>query len=288
MPDERPPQCAVARLPGHAPAGAIVAALRRDGAAIVEDFAPAATARQALADLRGPFDAVGRSTEDDFNGYATLRVNSVLDISPAAVELVGHRPTTAVLDAILLPHCQAYLVGSCTAIEIHPGEDAQVLHRDDTIYPIHVPGMELQVSVMWALNDFTVENGATRLVPGSHLWTCHRQPARGDETVQAPMAAGSALFYLGSTWHGGGANRAAAPRAGLVNTYCLGWLRQEVNHILSVPRAIAARLPEHVQRLMGYAVYRGGEGGLGYYPSDGGRVPLQDMKGGWMWGWQDD
>lgn len=278
----------LARFPGDAPAAAIVAALRRDGAAIVEDFAPAGVVRQVLADLRRPFDTVGRSTEDDFNGYATLRVNSVLDVSPASAELVGHRPMMAVLDPILLPHCQAYLVGSCTAIEIRPGEGHQVLHRDDTIYPIHVPGMELQVSVMWALDDFTEENGATRVVPGSHLWTCHRQPAQGDRVVQAAMAAGSVLFYLGSVWHGGGANRSAKPRAGLIDTYCLGWLRQEVNHILSVPRAIAARLPEHVQRLMGYAVYRGGEGGLGYYPSDGGRVPVEDVKGGLMWGWQGD
>ncbi len=260
----------------------VIAAIARDGAAIVENLVTEALADEVRADLRGPFDSVGRSTENDFNGRATLRVNSVLDISPASAEIVGHRPMMTVLDAFLLPHCGSYLLGSCTAIEIHPGEGDQVLHRDDTIYPVHIPGIELQVSVMWALDDFRASNGATRVVPGSHRWIEPREPGPGDAVAEAEMPKGSALFYLGSVWHGGGANRDRKPRAGLINTYCLGWLRQEVNHILSVPRATAAALPEHIQRLMGYSLHGGM---LGYYPTDSGRVPLKDMKGGAMWGW---
>ncbi len=273
------------RLAADAPAADIVAAIRADGGAIVEDFVAGDICDEVLADLRGPFDAVGRSTENDFNGYTTLRVNSVLDVSAASAGIVGHRPMMAVLDEILLPHCQEYLVGSCTAIEIHPGETDQALHRDDTIYPLRIPGMELQASVMWALDDFSTENGATRIAPGSHLWVDPREPGPDDAVVQAPMRKGSALFYLGSTFHGGGANTASAPRAGLIDTYCLGWLRQEVNHYLSVPRDIAAGLPEHVQRLLGYGLYGGS---LGYYPLDRGRVPPPDMKGGEMWEWQPD
>ena len=162
-------------------------------------------------------------------------------------------------------------------------ETEQVLHRDDSIYPVHIPGVELQVSVMWALDSFTVKNGATRVVRASHRWIEPRAPGPDDDVVQAGMPKGSALFYLGSVWHGGGANLDNRPRAGLINTYCLGWLRQEVNHILAVPRATAAKLPEHLQRLMGYGLHGGM---LGYYPTERGRVPLQDMKGGAMWGWQ--
>ena len=273
------------RFRGDAPVPDIVGALRRDGAAIVENYVDDAVADEVRSDLREPFDRVGRSTESDFNGYTTLRVNSVLDISPASAGIVGHRGMMRVLDAILLDHCTSYLIGSCTAIEIHPGETGQVLHRDDTIYPVQIPGVELQVSVMWALEAFTDVNGATRLVPMSHRWPPWRTPGPDDPVLSADMPKGSALFYLGSIWHGGGANNDDRPRAGLINTYCLGWLRQEVNHILAVPRETAAALPEHLQRLMGYNVY---DGMLGYYPSDHGRVPLRDMKGGAMWGWHSD
>ena len=273
------------RLPGDAPIGDVVAAIREDGAAIVENFVSDTIADQVLADLREPFDSVGRSTENDFNGYTTLRVNSVLDLSPASAGIVGHRRMMEVLDAVLLPFCQSYLMGSNTAIEIHPGEGDQVLHRDDTIYPVHIPGLELQASEMWALNDFTQENGATRVVPGSHRWVKPREPGADDTVIQAPMKKGSALFYLGSVFHGGGANKSNGARAGLINTYCLGWLRQEVNHVLSVPRETAANLPEHIQRMMGYSLHGGM---LGYYPTDDGRVPSREMNGGAMWGWQTD
>ena len=273
------------RFDGDAPVSDIVEAIRFDGAAIVENYIDDAVADEVRDDLREPFDQVGRSTESDFNGYTTLRVNSVLDISPASAGIVGHRGMMRVLDAILLDHCTSYLIGSCTAIEIHPGETAQVLHRDDTIYPVQIPGIELQVSVMWALETFTDVNGATRLVPQSHRWPPWRSPGPDDPVVSAEMPKGSALFYLGSVWHGGGANHDRRPRAGLINTYCLGWLRQEVNHILAVPRATAAALPEHLQRLMGYSLHGGM---LGYYPTDRGRVPLRDLKGGEMWGWQSD
>ena len=271
------------RFPKDAAVERIVEAIARDGAAIVENFVADAIVDEVLDDLRAPFDSVGRSTESDFNGRTTLRVNSVLDISPASAEIVGHRPMMRILDAFLLAHCKAYLIGSCTAIEIHPGETEQVLHRDDSIYPIHIPGVELQVSVMWAFDSFTVKNGATRVVCGSHRWIEPRAPGPDDEVDQAEMPKGSVLFYLGSVWHGGGANLDNRPRAGLINTYCLGWLRQEVNHFLAVPRATAAKLPEHLQRLMGYGLH--GDM-LGYYPTDRGRVPLQDMKGGAMWSWQ--
>jgi len=254
----------------------IVAAIKRDGAAIVEKFVSDDIAEQVKADLRAPFDTVGRATESDFNGYKTLRVNSVLDISRASAEIVGHERMLDVLDQLLLPHCFAYRIGSCTAIEIHPGETAQRLHRDDSIYPIRMPGIEWQVSVMWALDDFTLENGATRVVPGSHRWIQPRIPHDTDEVIQAPMAKGSALFYLGSVWHGGGANQSNRPRAGLINTYSLGWLRQEVNQYLTIPRHIAASYPERIQRLIGYT----GHGqSLGWYARDKGRVPLDDFPG---------
>ncbi|MEM7293875.1 MAG: phytanoyl-CoA dioxygenase family protein, partial [Pseudomonadota bacterium] len=167
-------------------------------------------------------------------------------------------------DAILRPHCECYRIGSCTAIEIYPGENAQMLHRDDGFYPIRIPGVEFQFSAMWALDDFTIENGATRVVPGSHGQEPEPEYSQ-DDTVGAVMPAGSLLLYLGTTVHGGGANRSEKPRSGLINTYSLGWLRQEENHYLAIPREIADSYPENVRRLMGYQAH--GQY-LGVYPGD--------------------
>lgn len=254
----------------------IVNALRRDGAAVVENLVGEGIVDNLKGDLREPFDTLGRETENDFNGYKTLRINSVLELSRASAELIGHAKAMAVMDEILLEYCKSYRIGSCTAIEIHPGEKDQVLHRDDSIYPVRMPGLEMQMSVMWALDDFTIENGATRIVPGSHRWIEPRDVREGDEIVQAPMSKGSALFYLGSTQHGGGGNNSAETRAGLVNTYALGWLRQEVNQYLSIPQDVVLSYPRHIQQLIGYA---GHGDDLGWYPNPEGE--------GWLPGYSE-
>jgi len=117
---------------------------------------------------------------------------------------------------------------------------------------------------MWALDDFTLDNGATRVAIGSHGKTDDHKES--ELTVeQAVMSRGSVLFYLGSTVHGGGANTSASPRSGLINTYSLGWLRQEENHYLTIPRHVADKLPESVRRLMGYQSHGPY---LGVYPGD--------------------
>jgi len=238
----------------------VVAALRRDGAAIVRSQVEPEIADAVLAELRTPFDQLGKFDESDFNGYDTLRVSSVLEISPTSAELVAHPRVMEVADAILLPFCVNYRIGSLTAIEIQPGEADQVLHVDDGIYPLRMPGVQFQISAMWALEDYTAKNGATRVVPGSHLepsltrWDAATLN-EGQSVVQAVMPKGSVLFYLGTSLHGGGANRTDAPRAGLVNTYALGWLRQEENHYLNVSREAADRHSEIIRGLMGYRLH---------------------------------
>ena len=128
----------------------------------------------------------------------------------------------------------------------------QVLHRDDAIYPMHIAGVEWQISALWALTDFTEENGATHVLPGSHGSSLRVEMSKKGDTVQAAMPKGSLLLYLGSTYHGGGANRAAEPRMGLVNTYSVGWLRQEENQYLSLPREVVESYPKTIRDLIGY------------------------------------
>lgn len=236
-------------------------ALRRDGAIVVRELVSRELADAVSAELRPHFDKEGTEPQSDFNGYKTLRLSAILARSRRSAELIAHQRIVDFADAILLPHCVNYRIGSCTGIEIWPGEGNQRLHRDDGIYPIRMPGMEWQISVNWALDDFTLENGGTRVVLGSHRWRPSRQPSEAD-VVQAAMPKGSVLIYLGSMWHGGGANRSNRPRMGLVNTYSLGWLRQEENHYLTIPREIADSYPEPVRRLMGYQAH----GLVGWYP----------------------
>lgn len=150
------------------PASAVVAALRSAGAAVVTGLLDVDAVDRCAAELRPEFDQRGHQQENDFNGYRTLRISSVLGYAPATAGMVGHPLVLDVADAILLPHCLAYRIGSTTGIEILPGESDQVLHRDDTIYAVRIPGMEFQIGVMWAIDDFTEENGATRVALGSH------------------------------------------------------------------------------------------------------------------------
>jgi len=157
----------------------------------------------------------------------------------------------AVLDAVL----GQYQFSAPVAIDIGPGETAQVLHRDDQIYPLPEPHGPVVLNTMWALRDFTTSNGATRLIPASHRWEPGRVPGPGDRVLDAVMPAGSALFYLGSLWHGGGANRSPDRRLGVILEYVVSWLRAQETHLLSVPREVAAALPERLQELLGYNIY---------------------------------
>lgn len=248
----------------HEPVEKILATLKKEGAIIVEQLIDNETIDQVADDLRPYFDKEGKDSESDFNGYKTLRVGAVLAKSTASAELIGHDLIMKVMDAVLLPFCVNYQIGSTTAIEILPGEKAQMLHRDDAIYPMRLGGWEIQASAMIALDDFTIENGATHVLPNS-------QGAMGpilikhENTVQAVMPKGSCLFYLGSTWHGGGANNSTKPRAGLITTYSLGWLKQEEIQAFCIPKEVVEKYPERIRRLIGYQSHGPF---LGVFPGD--------------------
>lgn len=242
----------------------IVKALKRDGGVIVSGLVAPELVEAVSGELRPHFDDKGHEFQNAFNGYKTLRLGGILALSRTSADLIAHPLVIEVADAVLKPHCSSYRIGSCTGIEIHPGEKAQLLHQDDDFYPMRIPDVEFQLGAMWALDNFTVENGATRLVPGSHHIGEVADFGESD-VLQAVMPRGSVLLYFGSTVHGGGANRSASPRSGLINTYSLGWLRQEENQYLTIPREVADSYPDNIRRLMGYQAH--GET-LGVYPDD--------------------
>jgi ectoine hydroxylase-related dioxygenase (phytanoyl-CoA dioxygenase family) len=148
-----------------------------------------------------------------------------------------------------------YQLSAPVGIQIGPGEKAQVLHRDDSIYPLPQPHPNVVVNTMWPLDDFTSENGATRFVPGSHLWEVGRRPEPSDSVMLAEMPAGSVMFYLGNLWHGGGANQTQRSRLGVILEYVASWLRPQENHCLAVPRKTIRELPDRLQELLGYNIY---------------------------------
>ena len=232
--------------------------LMRDGAIIIEKVADSELIATIKTELRPAFDAEGDQFANDFNGYRTRRLGGLLRYSAATAQLLEHPLVMALADAALGPHCTHYQVGSTTAIEILPGEAAQVLHRDDECYPILMDHIEFQISALWSLDAFTDLNGATEVIPRS---------SQSEEAApeKAIMPTGSVLIYLGSTRHGGGANHSDAPRAAIVNTYALGWLRQEENQYLTLPRAVIEAQTDSIKRLLGFQAY---SKSLGVWPED--------------------
>ncbi len=153
------------------------------------------------------------------------------------------------------PNCDSFQINLTQGIRINPGERAQIIHPDSALFPISHKPFEFIINALWAYSDFTKENGATQIVPGSHKWEEGRQPTP-EEITYAEMPAGSVLIYAASLLHGGGANQTYAPRTGIAIGYCLGWLRQSENQYLSYPPPIACTFNEQLQRLIGYNVHR--------------------------------
>jgi ectoine hydroxylase-related dioxygenase (phytanoyl-CoA dioxygenase family) len=263
---------ALEHFSADAPTAELERVLRRDGALILDDVLPKARADALVAEL-SPYVAATQPGRDVFSGYSTTRTGALVARSPLSRELVLDRQILALCDALLLPSCQRYQLHLTQLIRILPGQPAQPLHRDRWAWGKHLKGVEPQLNTIWALTDFTRENGATQVVPGSVDWPDDRVAEPG-EIAYAEMRRGSVLVYTGSVFHGGGANQSQGDRWGLNITYALGWLRQEENQYLACPPEIARTLPAELRALIGYAM---GSYALGYYtpplpPGDGPEV----------------
>lgn len=236
----------------------------RDGGVIVADMVEPATLEGLWRDVGPLLSAVGWG-KDDFSGNRTRRLGALFARTRHAVPILLHPLFLGAATRFLQLPVRTWVgeeptetvasiqIGGTQVIQIHPGEGAQPLHRDDLVFQWRHPtfGREARVQIMVAMTDFTSLNGGTLVVPGSHRWDDDRSP-RIDEAVPTEMCAGSGLIFLGSTFHGGGTNHSDQPRTGLTITLDLGFLRQEENQYLSVPIDIVRQYPEQVQRLLGY------------------------------------
>src|SRR5512146_1935969 len=240
----------MATMPATSASQDVAGRLLGDGYVVVTGMMTPAGVRDARTDL-GRLLGSTRTGRNSFEGFATQRIYALFAKTRVFDAAAIHPLLLGVLDQVL-GDCQLSApVGIC----IGPGEEAQVLHRDDAIYPVPEPHPPLVVNTMWPLDEFTERNGATRFIPGSHQWEPGRRPAPDDPVQTAVMSPGSVLFYLGSLWHGGGANQTALPRLGVILEYAAGWLRPQENHCLAVPRAVVRGLPERLQELLGYNIY---------------------------------
>lgn len=201
-----------------------------------------------------------------FWGHNTTRIEAVLNKSKAAQNLVIHKDILEFAEHTLAANCDTIQLHLTQGIRIHPGEKAQALHPDTAMFPIPKP-FEFMFNVIWALSDFTKDNGATQIVPGSHRWQPGREPTE-DEIIQAEMQPGDALLYMASLLHGGGANTTkSVDRTGLAVSYSLGWLRQSENMYLTYPPKLAQNFSKKLQQLIGYDVHRPNIGWVnGHHP----------------------
>jgi len=252
----------------------IAAALTRDGAVIVDRLVSPEAIDALRAELQPWIDATAAGP-DDFSGRRTRRTGGLVARSPICREFIMN-PTVLEACAKFLGHATSYQLHLTQMIAIGPGEPAQTIHRDQWAFDFFPfpKGYDVQCNTIWAMTDFTERNGATRVIPGSNHFE-DRMRFTEQDTLAAEMAKGSVLFYSGSVYHGGGANRSDQTRYGLNITYNVSWLRQEENQYLATPLEIARTLPVELLRLMGYRL---GAYALGYV--DDLRDPIELVRPG--------
>ena len=189
---------------------------------------------------------------NSFEGHATLRVYNLLALDRLYERVPVHPAVLPIVEGVLDHGC---LVSSLSSISILAGESAQPIHADDQLIPLPKPHVPTVCNTMWALTDFTEANGATRIVPGTHLLDHSPDYGAHYDSIPAEMEKGSVLVWVGSLWHGGGANTTDERRVGIAMNYCAGWIRQQENQQLGIPREIAARFSPRLRELCGYSVY---------------------------------
>ena len=239
----------------------ILEVIEQDAGVIIDNLLDKNQLKNISEDLK-PYLVKTKEGQDDFTGFKTKRVGALMARSAECQNLALNPIINEVSKLFFEPHSDGYQLHFTSAIDIAPGESKQIPHRDRGVWGGYIPRkIETQLSTVWAIDDFTKENGATQVVPGSHKWDRDREP-KEDEICYAEMKKGSVFIYTGSVIHGGGANNSNKNRLGVFLHYAPSWLRQQENQYLSCPPHIAKDLTPELRSLMGYT-----KGGyvLGFY-----------------------
>ena len=230
-------------------ADADLVAIERDGYVILEGLLTAAACEEIKATVSPLLNWTGRNT---FEGLRTRRLYNILTKTRICDALVEHPRILALLDRLLLPN---YLLSQLQAIDIDPGEQAQLKHPDDGMYPIPRPRPPLSAATIWAIDAFTADNGATVVLPGSHRWGTDRRPNSQDLQISVVMPPGSCVFFIGTLWHGGGANHSDQSRLAVTAQYCEPWLRPQEAFTLSTAPETVQVVSEDLRRMLGYSIH---------------------------------
>ena len=228
--------------------------VREKGYVVLENL----LSREEIAEIRTAIEPLlGKGGRNNFEGYQTRRVYAVLSKTRALDSMIAHPVVMALLGQFLMPN---FLLTAAQVIDICPGESIQPLHYDDQFTHVPRPRDPFSMATVWALDDnFTAENGATVVIPKSHKWGDDRIPDQ--QTVEelgiaAELPIGSCVFFSGTLWHGGGANKSKdTNRCAFTAQYCQPWVRPQENMMLSVPFDQVAMLPPEIQVMAGYSIH---------------------------------
>jgi len=223
-------------------------ALMKNGYVIIENLLSKEVCEQIKAD---GLNLLGRTGRNAFEGHKTQRVYDVLSKTRTTDSLATHPRILGLMDRFFHP---SYLLSQSQIINIQSGEAPQGLHYDDAFYRIPRPRQPLGAATIWAIDEFTNTNGATVVIPNSHEWGDERAGQR-DEAISAVMPRGSVIFFLGTTWHGGGQNRSENARFAVTHQYCEGYMRQQENYLLELSKETVRDLSPELQSLVGYSIY---------------------------------
>ncbi len=225
---------------------------QRDGYVILERAIDRAAIEELIAAL-APYEADRPMGRNAFEGLRSQRVYSLAGKGAPFLRLAEHPEVLSLLDRTLLSN---YLLSTAQSIRLHPGEQAQSWHTDDAFYLSARPHrMPLAISVIWAIDDFTADNGATELIPGSHTWGMEHPDTRDGDPVVAVMPAGSALVFDAALWHRGGGNRSQRTRLAISPQYCQPYLRPQESQLLIVPPEAARGCSDRMRSLLGYSIH---------------------------------
>lgn len=251
------------RLPFGTPAAEVMKVIARDGGLILEGVLTPEQLAAVNADIDVRMDEMtaglpaGHIYDDAFHGRLTKRITNLPMVSRTFREQIMADPVTlSYQHAMMGDVADNYWLTSAQVIELSPGEKRQYLHRDFESWPyfrsMGGKAPEIATNFLIALTDSTEEMGATRVVPGSHLWDDFEDRDHHDDTVPATMKAGDGLLTTAKVLHGGGANRSDHKRRIVAMAYNVGWLTPEEAYPFLMPIEIARTLPPAAQQLLGF------------------------------------